>query len=124
MAKTESTLPPNLHIGGDMLALDRALRRLIVNETSELRERFPDQTVDLRVRICEEFDPVRGHKTRCEVVASLVDRRQVVVREFRKEPRQAITETFAAAKVQLRRLRRRSVLPMAPAGTTLSAAGI
>lgn len=124
MAKTELNLPPNLHIGGDMLALDRALRRMIVTETGQLRERFPEQTVDLRVRICEEFDPVRGHQIRCEVVASLVDRRQVVVREFRKDPRQAITEAFAAAKIQLRRLRRRSVLPMASAGTTLSAAGI
>ncbi len=124
MAKTEATLPPNLHIGGDMLALDRALRRLIVAETRQLRERFPDQTVDLRVRIGEEFDPARGHQIRCEVVASLVDRRQVVVREFRKEARQAITEAFAATKVQLRRLRRRSILPMGPAGTTLSAAGI
>lgn len=124
MAKTEPTLPPNLHIGGDMLALDRSLRRLIVMETRQLRERFPEQTVDLRVRICEEFDPLRGHQTRCEVVAALIDRRQVVVREFRKDPHQAVTEAFAAAKVQLRRLRRRSVLPMASAGTTLSAAGI
>ena len=124
MAKTEATLPPNLHIGGDLLALDRSLRRLIVAETRQLRERFPDQTVDLRVRIGEEFDPARGKQIRCEVVASLVDRRQVVVREFRKEARQAITEAFAAAKVQRRRLRRRSVLPMGPAGTTLSAAGI
>jgi hypothetical protein len=124
MAKTEPKLPPNLHIGGDMLALDRTLRRLIGAEARQLTERFPDQTVDLRVRIGEEFDPARGHQVRCEVVASLVDRRQVVVREFRKEPHQAVSEAFASAKVQLRRLRRRSILPMAPAGTTLSAAGI
>jgi hypothetical protein len=124
MAKTQPTLPPNLHIGGDMLALDRALRRLIVTEALQLQERFPDQTADLRIRIVEEFDPVRGHQVRCEVVASLADRRQVIVREFRKEPRAAIIETFAAAKVQLRRLRRRSVLPIASAQTTLSAAGI
>jgi hypothetical protein len=124
MAKPEPKLPPNLHIGGDMLALDRTLRRLIVAETRQLTERLPEQTVDLRVRIGEEFDPARGHQIRCEVVASLTDRRQVVVREFRKDPQQAITEAFAAAKVQLRRLRRRSALPIAPAGTTLSAAGI
>jgi len=124
MAKPQPTLPHNLHIGGDTLALDRALRRLIVSETQQLQERFPDQTVDFRVRITEEFDQVRGHQMRCEVVASLTDRRQVVVRESRKEPHHAITEAFAAAKVQLRRLRRRSVLPVAPAATTLSAAGV
>jgi ribosome-associated translation inhibitor RaiA len=124
MAKIQPTLPPNLHIAGDTLALDRTLRRLIVVETRQLQERFPDQTVDLRVRICEEFDQTRGHQVRCEVVAALPNRRQVVVREFRKEPRHAITEVFAATKVQLRRLRRRSILPMAPATTTLSAAGI
>jgi ribosome-associated translation inhibitor RaiA len=124
MAKTETTLPPTLHIGGDMLALDHALRRLIVTEAGQLRQRFPDQTADLRVRIGEEFDQVRGHQIRCEVVASLADRRQVVVREFRKGPREAITEAFAATKLQLRRLRRRVVLPIAPVATTLSAAGI
>ncbi len=125
MAKTQAPLPPNLHIAGDLLALDRGLRRLIVNETLELQERFPDQTAELRVRICEEFDPARGTQVRCELVAALADRRQVMLREFRKEPRAAIAEAFAAAKVQLRRLRRRSVLPLAPAATTtLSAAGI
>jgi len=124
MAKTEPKLPPNLHIGGDMLALDRTLRRLIAAESRHLTERFPDQGIDLRVRIGEEFDPARGHQVRCEIVASLTDRRQLVVREFRKDPGQAITEAFAAAKVQLRRLRRRSALPITPTGTTLSTAGV
>lgn len=124
MAKAQSPLPPNVHIGGDTLALDRALRHLIATEAQDLQQRFRDQTVDLRVRIGEELDQIRGHQVRCEIVASLAERRQVIVREFRKDPRLAITEGFAAAKVQLRRLRRRSVLPMSAPSTTLSAAGI
>ena len=124
MAKTPPTLPSNLHIGGDTLALDRGLRRLIMTEAVGIQDRFPEQKIVLRVRIGEEFDPARGHQIRCEVVASLAERRQVVVREFRKQPREAITEAFSATKSQLRRLRRRAVLPTTTEIAPLNAAGI
>jgi len=124
MAKTEPTLPPNLHIGGDTLALDRGLRRLIMGEAREIQGRFPDQNVDLRVRIEEEFDPARGHQVRCEIVASLTGRRQVIVREFRKQPREAIVEAFGTTKSQLRRLRRRAILPAGAKVAPLNAASI
>jgi hypothetical protein len=129
MAKTQSTTTLNLHIGGDMLAMDRGLRRLIETEARALEARFPSQNIQLRVRIAEEFDPARGHQVRCEIDAAPAERRQVVVREFRKEAREAITQAFASAKTQLQRLRRRSILPLAqhPAqtpGSTLSPAGV
>jgi ribosome-associated translation inhibitor RaiA len=124
MAKTQPILPSNLHIGGDTLALDSALRRLIITEARAIQDRFPDQTVALRVRIGEEFDPAKGHQVRCEVVASLAERRQLVVREFRKHPREAIIEAFASAKSQIRRLRRRSILPAAASVAPLNVAGL
>jgi hypothetical protein len=107
-----------------MLALDRSLRGLIATEARDIETRFPDQTAELRVRIVEEFDQARGHQVRCEVVAALADRRQVIVREFRKQAREAVTEAFAATKVQLRRLRRRAILPVGPDAATLGTAGI
>jgi hypothetical protein len=124
MATTQSPLPPNLHIGGDLLALDRTLRGLIADEARDIETRFPDQTAELRVRIAEEFDQTRGHQIRCEVVTALADRRQVIVREFRKQAREAVSEAFAATKVQLRRLRRRAILPASAEEATLGTAGI
>jgi ribosome-associated translation inhibitor RaiA len=124
MVKAMTPLPPNLHIGGDMLALDRGLRGLIATQAREIETFFPDRTAELRVNIVEEFDQARGHQVRCEVVAALADRRQVIVREFRKQAREAVTEAFAATKVQLRRLRRRAILPVGPTTPTLSSAGI
>ena len=131
MAKTKSITPPNLHIGGDLLAMDRGLRRLIETEAHALNARFHSQNIQLRVRIATEFDPARGHQVRCEIDAAPAERRQVVVREFRKEAREAIIEAFASAKTQLQRLRRRSILPLPQAqhaaqasGGALSPAGI
>jgi hypothetical protein len=130
MAKTRSTTPPNLHIGGDLLAMDRGLRRLIETEARALEARFPNQSILWRVQIAEEFDPARGHRIRCEIDATPGERRQIVVREFRKEAREAITHAFASAGTQLQRLRRRSMLPLGKAqhpaqasGNTLSPAG-
>ena len=40
MATTQSPLPPNLHIGGDMLALDRSLRGLIATEAPKSFKSF------------------------------------------------------------------------------------
>jgi hypothetical protein len=131
MAKTQSITLPNLHIGGDLLAMDRGLRRLIETEARALNARFPSQNIQLRVRIAEEFDPARGHQVRCEIDAAPAERRQVVVREFRKEARAAIIEAFASARTQLQRLRRRSILPLPQAqhaaqgsGGALSPAGV
>ena len=131
MAKTQTIAPLNLHIGGDLLAMDRGLRRLIETEARALKARFPSQNIQLRVRIAAEFDPARGHQVRCEIDAAPAERRQVVVREFRKEARDAITQAFASAKTQLQRLRRRSILPLAQGqhsaqtpASTLSPAGV
>lgn len=101
----------SIHISGDTLALDKAIRRQIEREARQFEERFPDATIDTRVRINEEFDPLHGHRVRCELRADVGAGRQLVVREARKQPAEAITEAFGTARRNLRKLRRRSAIP-------------
>ena len=96
-----------IKISGDTLALDKAIRRQIESEAQKLSQRFPDEQIDALARINEEFDPLHGHRIRCELRANLGQGRQLVVREARKDATEAITEVFGAAKRSLRRLRRR-----------------
>lgn len=99
--------PPTsaLHISGDTLALDQALRARLQAEASSLQGRYPDTPIRLRVKIAEEFDQRHGHRVRCELVAATDARQQVVVvREAQKDPLAAIASAFASAKRQLRRL--------------------
>ncbi|MGA7979724.1 MAG: HPF/RaiA family ribosome-associated protein [Chromatiaceae bacterium] len=103
----ESTSPPSVHISGDTLALDQAVRDQVLSEANKLQRRHPDETLGLRVRIMEEFDRLHGHRVRCEVVTTLRERRQVIIREAKKQAAEAIAEAFAATKRQLRRLRQR-----------------
>lgn len=93
-----------LHISGDTLALDQALRARLQAEASSLQGRYPDTPIRLRVKIAEEFDQRHGRRVRCELVAATDSRQQVVVREAQKDPLAAIASAFASAKRQLRRL--------------------
>jgi ribosome-associated translation inhibitor RaiA len=106
--------PMPIKISGDTLALDKAIRRQIESEALKLSQRFPDEQIDALARINEEFDPLHGHRIRCELRANLGQGRQLVIREARKDATEAITEVFGAAKRSLRRLRRR----LAPNTTT------
>jgi ribosome-associated translation inhibitor RaiA len=101
----------SIRISGDMLALDPSIRSIIEQQAQRLAARFPDREIRTEARILEEFDPVRGHRVRCELRVDLPGRRQVVVREAKRDAAEAVAAAFAAAKVQLRRLTRPTALP-------------
>lgn len=96
-----------VHISGDTLALDRAIRERVEAGAAGLQQRYPDLPMELRVRIAEEFDQLHGHRVRCELVATAGKGRQVVVREAQKDAMAAIAGVFTSAKRQLRRLAHR-----------------
>lgn len=96
-----------VHISGDTLALDKAVRDRVEGEAAALQQRHPDVELELRVRIAEELDQIHGHRVRCELVATAGNRRQVVVREAQKDAMAAIAGAFGSAKRQLRRLAHR-----------------
>jgi ribosome-associated translation inhibitor RaiA len=96
-----------IKISGDTLALDNAIRRQIESEAQKLALRFPDENIDALARISAEFDPLHGHRVRCELSANLGQGRQIVVRDARKDPSEAISEVFGTALRNVRRLRRR-----------------
>ena len=95
---------PAIVISGDTLALDPAIRKQINAEADKLQNRYPTTPVTLRIGISEEFDQVNGHRIRCELAAYLPGRRQLMVREAKKEAFAAITAVFDAAKKQIRRI--------------------
>ncbi|MFD2111816.1 HPF/RaiA family ribosome-associated protein [Thiorhodococcus fuscus] len=95
-----------IKIGGDTLALDADIRRQIESEAKKFADRFPDERVDAHVTIKEEFDPLHGHRVRCELSAKLCSGRQVLVRDARKNAAEAIEEVFVSARRSVRRLRR------------------
>ena len=103
-----------MKIGGDTLALDADIRRQIESEAMKFAARFPDGQVDVQVTIQEEFDPLHGHRVRCELGAKVGAGRQVVVRDARKTAGEAIREVFNAAGRNVRRLRRQHILSLAP----------
>ncbi|HYN77782.1 MAG TPA: HPF/RaiA family ribosome-associated protein [Lamprocystis sp. (in: g-proteobacteria)] len=96
-----------IKISGDTLALDKAIRRQIESEAQKLAERFPDEDIDALASISEEFDPLHGHRIRCELRANLGQGRQIIVRDARKDPAEAISGVFSTAMRNVRRLRRR-----------------
>jgi len=96
-----------IHIGGDTLALDKDIRRQIETEAEQLAARFPGEKFEARATIQEEFDPLHGHRVRCELAAKLGHGRQMVVRDARKTAHEAISATFGAARRNLRRARRK-----------------
>jgi ribosome-associated translation inhibitor RaiA len=105
---TKPTSPPRIDITGDTLALDQRVRAQVLEAAARLRERHPEEHLGLRVRIMEEFDQLHGHRTRCEIAVSLRERRQLIVREARKQWQEAIAQAFGTAQRQLRRLRHRA----------------
>lgn len=112
-----------IQISGDTLALDKAIRRQIENEAQILADRFPGERIDAQARISEEFDPLHGHRVRCELRAKLSSGRQLVVRDARKDAAEAIREVFGTARRNVRQLRRRmstpaALAPMVPAGAS------
>jgi ribosome-associated translation inhibitor RaiA len=104
-----------MKIGGDTLALDADIRRQIESEAQTFAARFPDGQIDARITIQEEFDPLHGHRVRCELSARIGAGRQVVVREAHKTAGEAIREVFNVAGRNVRRLRRQHILSLIPA---------
>jgi ribosome-associated translation inhibitor RaiA len=103
-----------IKIGGDTLALDREIRRHIETEAAKLAARFPGEELETRATIQEEFDPLHGHRVRCELSAKIAHGRQIVVRDARKTAREAIDEVFGLARRNMRRVRRQIDIPRAP----------
>lgn len=108
-------------ISGDTLALDKAIRRQIESEAQRLAERFPEERIEARARISEEFDPLHGHRVRCELRADFGRGRQLVIRDARKDAAEAIREVFGTARRNVRQLRRRMLAPLA--AVSVGAAG-
>ncbi|MBK1629875.1 hypothetical protein CKO31_03785 [Thiohalocapsa halophila] len=106
----------SVRITGDTLALDRKLGRRINRLAADLTQAAPDQQLDLQVRLAEEFDQVKGHRVRCELVANLSAKRQIVVREAHKKAEEAIDTAFGGLRTKLRRLRIRSLGKAGAAG--------
>ncbi len=104
-----------MKIGGDTLALDADIRRQIETEAEKFAARFPDSQVDTQVTIQEEFDPLHGHRVRCELSARVGAGRQVIVRDARKTAQEAILEVFTAARRNVRRSRSQSLPNIIPA---------
>ncbi|ESQ12884.1 MAG TPA: Fis family transcriptional regulator [Chromatiaceae bacterium] len=99
----------SVRISGDTLALDRKIVRRIERHTQALEKSFPSQEFEICARIAEEFDSLKGHRVRCELVTTTPERQQVIVREAHKKPEDAIDSAFAGLKPKLRRLRSRSL---------------
>lgn len=95
----------SVRISGDTLALDKRLRWLIESQTAAIQQSFPNLGVVLQARIAEEFDPLHGHRVRCELIVTAGERQQIILREAQKKPEDAIKAAFAGLKSQLRRLR-------------------
>jgi ribosome-associated translation inhibitor RaiA len=110
-----------IQISGDTLALDKAIRRQIESEAQKLAERFPEECIDAKARINEEFDPLHGHRVRCELRADLGRGRQLIVRDARKDAAEAIREVFMSARRNVQRLRRRLVVSPQPAVVSVGA---
>ncbi|MBK1719549.1 HPF/RaiA family ribosome-associated protein [Thiocystis violacea] len=111
-----------LKIGGDMLALDAAIRRQIESEARKLADRFPGEPIEAQFTVQEEFDQLHGHRVRCELSTKLGSGRQVVVRDARKAASEAIAEVFAAARRNVRRSRRYSIMDRSPASPPVTRA--
>ncbi len=112
----------SVKVTGDTLALDKKIRHAIERQADLIRERIPQQNVEMSAKIAEEFDPLNGHRIRCEVVAAFADRQQVIVREARKTADEAIASAFRGLNAKLKRLRIRAQMP-APAANALRAIG-
>ncbi|MGD2020117.1 MAG: Fis family transcriptional regulator [Thiohalocapsa sp.] len=112
----------SVRISGDTLALDRKLVRRVNRLAEDISQAAPDSQLDLQVRIAEEFDQLRGHRVRCELVATLSAKRQIIVREAHKKAEDAIDTAFGGLRIKLRRMRIRS-LGKAGAGDGLRATG-
>lgn len=106
-----------MKIGGDTLALDVNIRRQIETEAEKFAARFPAGQIDAQITIQEEFDPLHGHRVRCELSARVSPGCQFVVRDARKTAGEAILEVFTAARRNIRRSRRQNLPATAPPAT-------
>jgi ribosome-associated translation inhibitor RaiA len=98
-----------MKIGGDTLALDADIRHQIEAEAEKFAARFPAGQPDIQVTIREEFDPLHGHRVRCELTARVAPGCQIIVREARKTASDAILDVFTTARRNVRRTRRHSL---------------
>ncbi|NCA71618.1 MAG: Fis family transcriptional regulator [Sphingobacteriia bacterium] len=104
-----------IKIGGDTLALDPDIRHQIETEAAKLAARFPEADIETQATIQEEFDPLHGHRIRCELSTKLAHGPQVIIRDARKNAQEAITQAFTAARRNLRRARGKPPLTRPPA---------
>jgi ribosome-associated translation inhibitor RaiA len=95
----------SVRITGDLLALDKHVQRMIKRETAAIEQSFPNRKFDIQARVTEEFDQINGHRVRCELVSTSPEHQQVIVREAKKKPEEAIKAAFTSLKPRLRRLR-------------------
>lgn len=114
-----------VQINGDLLALDPGIRQAIHRHASALEARFPSHDICLTTRIAEEFDPLNGHRVRCELAAAVDKRQHLIVREARKTAEEAIAGAFDGAKRKFRQLSHRATVKREiPGEEALAASGM
>ena len=107
----------SVRITGDLLALDKRIKRLITEHAQAIHDSFPGREYGIQARIAEEFDQLKGHRVRVELIVTSPERQQIIVREANKKAEESIKAAFVALKPKLRRLgikRTRQDLQAAP----------
>ncbi len=107
----------SVRITGDLLALDKRVKRLISEHAQAIHDSFPDREYEIQARIAEEFDQLKGHRVRVELIVTSPERQQIIVREARKKAEESSRAAFVSLKPKLRRLgikRTRQDLQSAP----------
>lgn len=93
-----------ISITGDALILQKGIRARIEADARSFASRFTNKPTRIDVNLQEEFDQIKGHRVRCGLSTVLRDRKQILVRESRKKPEEAIAAAFVAAKRKMRGL--------------------
>jgi hypothetical protein len=94
----------SVRITGDLLALDKRVKRLIAEHAQAIHASFPGREYEIQARIAEEFDQLKGHRVRVELVVTSPEHQQIIVREARKKAEESIKAAFVSLKPKLRRL--------------------
>jgi hypothetical protein len=94
----------SVRITGDLLALDKRVKRLIAAHAKAIQDSFPGREYEIQARIAEEFDQMNGHRVRVELLVTSPERQQIIVREAKKKAEESIKAAFVSLKPKLRRL--------------------
>lgn len=109
----------SVRLTGDLLALDKRIKKLVNQQVESIHQSFPGRNYQIQARIAEEFDQLKGHRVRFELVATTSGRQQIIVREAQKKAEESVKAAFISLKTKLRRLNVRRPQNQPSATTTL-----